>query len=188
MTRTKIVETGWVGARVTSRVDDAGPLCQAGHCTSLGLGVARTGDARERRQVSYCVEDESGERRVRCLQSNDRSSAPKGKLFSNKVGIDTGKTKLQLHRKGGARFPFRIATWNVHTFNVADQVESVSREASRLRLNCLGVSETHWTGSGKVVLDDGKCILYSGKPEGGKMLSGVGMWLDSKSSKSLLGF
>ena len=49
-------------------------------------------------------------------------------------------------------------------------------------------SESHWTGSGKVLLEDDKCILYSGKPEGEKKLAGVGMWLDSKSSKSLLGF
>ena len=117
-----------------------GPRCRVGDTGPAvsGLGVARTGSARKRRQVSYCVED-FGERRVRCLHSKERTSAPTGKLSSNKVGIDdAGKTKLELHRKGGARFRLRIATWNVHTSNVAGQVESVSREADRLRLNCLG--------------------------------------------------
>ena len=118
-----------------------GRLCQAGHGTSSGLGIAAE-NARQRCQVNYCVEEKESGDQVRRLQSNVRTSAPKCKLSSSEVSVDACKTKLQLHRKSGARFPLRITTWNVHTFNVAGQVESVSREADRLRLNCLGVSET----------------------------------------------
>ena len=177
MAHRKIMDTCRDVARVTK--DPAvvpvtqGRQCQTTHGTSPSLGIAAE-NARQRCQVSFCVENKELEDQVRHLQSNVRTSTTKGKSSSNEVSIDADKTKRSCSYTERVVLVFRSA---------AGQVESVSREADRLRLNCLGVSETHRTGSGKVILGDGNCILYSGKPEGEKKMAGVGAWLDSKSSK-----
>ena len=112
-TQRKICETGWDGARVTKApaiVSVAqGRRCQAGHCTSSSLGCIAGTKGRVRSQVDYCAEV------IDIEVSKDQqlpvcSAKSPGKFSSVKVSIDADKTKLQLHRKGGARFPLRIAT------------------------------------------------------------------------------
>ena len=38
-----------------------------------------------------------------------------------------------------------IGTWNVRTLNQDGKLENLLSEMSRLRVDILGVSETHWT-------------------------------------------
>ena len=47
----------------------------------------------------------------------------------------------------------------------AGKVNQVAKEMKRSRLTILGVSETRWTGAGKVHLTTGEMVLYSGLPD-----------------------
>ena len=60
------------------------------------------------------------------------------------------------------RYRTRIGTCNVRTMYQAGKVNQVAKEMKKLRLAILGVSETRWTGSGKVHLTTGETVLYSG--------------------------
>ena len=65
----------------------------------------------------------------------------------------------------------RIATWNVNTLYQIGKLENLKKEAERLKLDIVGVSEARWTGSGKEVTADW-IFYYSG---GEKHESGVGV-------------
>ena len=50
----------------------------------------------------------------------------------------------------------------MRTMYQAGKVHQVAKEMKRLRLAILGVSETRWTGAGKVHLTTAETVLYSG--------------------------
>ena len=78
-----------------------------------------------------------------------------------------------------------IGTWNVRTLYQAGKIQNVIQEMDRIRVNIiLGVCETRWDTSG-TFLHDGHTVIYSG---GDKNVRGVGMILDQKASRSLLGY
>ena len=56
----------------------------------------------------------------------------------------------------------RIGTWKVRTMFQTCKVHQVAREMKRLGFAFLGVSETRWTGTGKVQLACGEAVLYPG--------------------------
>ena len=78
----------------------------------------------------------------------------------------------------------RIGTWNVRTLFQAGKLANVKQEMDRLKINMLGLSETRWPGSGCLDLNGSK-FVYSG---GGKHERGVGVIIDQKISKRLLGY
>ena len=43
---------------------------------------------------------------------------------------------------------FRVATWNVNTLGQAGKFENLKKEATRMKLDIVGVSEVRWTGGG----------------------------------------
>jgi len=60
------------------------------------------------------------------------------------------------------RKPLRITTWNVRTIRAIGKVQVVEKEMQRLKVGCLGLSETRWTGRGQFVTDSGSTVVYSG--------------------------
>ena len=52
----------------------------------------------------------------------------------------------------------RIATWNVNTLYQAEKFDNLKREAERMKLDVVGVSEVRWTGSGHVTRRAGHFI------------------------------
>jgi flagellum-specific peptidoglycan hydrolase FlgJ len=63
----------------------------------------------------------------------------------------------------------------------------IAREMKRYRINILGLSETHWTGSGQLRLATGDIILFSGHTEVDAVHSqGVAIMLPKKSQKALV--
>ena len=44
----------------------------------------------------------------------------------------------------------KVATWNVNTLYQAGKVENIKKEARRLKLGSLGLSEARWTGCGNI--------------------------------------
>ena len=70
----------------------------------------------------------------------------------------------------------RIATWNVNTLYQAVKLDILRREAERIRLDVVGVSEVRWTGSGKIA-SGGRTLYYSG---GERYEAGVGVMMRSE--------
>ena len=54
-----------------------------------------------------------------------------------------------------------IGNWNVRTFYQASNLAQAAKETERLKIDILGISETHWTGQGRIQIQN-KTIIYSG--------------------------
>ena len=78
-----------------------------------------------------------------------------------------------------------IGNWNVRTLYQASNASQVSAIMDKLKIDVLGISETHWTGSGKMIIDQNKTILYSGR-EDDIHREGVGIMISKKAEKALM--
>ncbi len=77
----------------------------------------------------------------------------------------------------------RIGQWNVRTMFQLTKTEQICKEMEKYKTNILGVSECRWTGQGKVKLDTGETVLYSG---GENHQHGVAIILNKISEKALI--
>ena len=68
-----------------------------------------------------------------------------------KEDLNTTKTKI------------RLGHWNVRTMYETGKLAQVTSEMRRFNLYVLGVSESRWTGSGKLRTTTGETVLYSGR-------------------------
>ena len=59
----------------------------------------------------------------------------------------------------------RIGNWNVKTLLLAGNAAQVATEMEKQRIELMGISETHRTGRGKIQIDDGMSIIYSGRDD-----------------------
>ncbi|KAK1804513.1 hypothetical protein P4O66_020515, partial [Electrophorus voltai] len=84
-----------------------------------------------------------------------------------------------------AKMISKLGTWNVRTLCEGGKFAQLLYEFDNYNLDILGVSEMHWTGSGKIV-SDGKSVLYSGHEE--HHIHGVRLVLSKKASCALLGW
>lgn len=78
----------------------------------------------------------------------------------------------------------RIGTWNVRTLYEAGKLDNLMVEFEELKLDILGIAETHWKGSG-LIKRDNHTIIYSG---GEQNRRGVGFLFNSKIAKCLAGY
>ena len=67
--------------------------------------------------------------------------------------LNTTKTKI------------RVGHWNVRTMYETGKLAQVTSEMRRFKLHVLGVSESRWTGSGKLKTTSGETVLYSGRED-----------------------
>ena len=79
----------------------------------------------------------------------------------------------------------RIAAWSVRTMNQPGKLECITREASRLKLDVLGLSEVRWKNSGKCTTNEHVMIYFGHKTE---HKHGVGDLLSKQVAKSMMGF
>ena len=107
------------------------------------------------------------------------------------MGIDEAKN---LKPKGGfsadtpmlkTRNEFlKIGTWNVRTLFQAGKLDNLVQEFDSLKLDILGIAETHWTESG-IIQKEEHTIIYSGGEEHRR---GVGIMLNRKTANCLMGY
>ena len=55
-----------------------------------------------------------------------------------------------------------VGAWNVRTMHETSKTAQVTNEMQNYNLYILGISECRWLGSGKVIINSGQTILYSG--------------------------
>ncbi|XP_062609155.1 craniofacial development protein 2-like [Saccostrea cucullata] len=67
--------------------------------------------------------------------------------------LNTTKTKL------------RLGHWNVRTMYETGKLAQITSEMRQFNLHVLGVSESRWTGSGKMRTTTGETVLYSGRDD-----------------------
>ena len=77
----------------------------------------------------------------------------------------------------------RIANWNVNTLFQVGKFENLKKEARRMNLDVVGVSEVRWTGVGQVS-SDGWTFYYSG---GDRHEAGVGVLLTKEMADAVVG-
>ena len=63
----------------------------------------------------------------------------------------------------------------------------IAKEMNRYKLHILGISETHWTQSGRKYLQSGELLLFSGRKDS-KHSEGVGLMISKQVQKALRGW
>ena len=79
----------------------------------------------------------------------------------------------------------KIGNWNVRTLYQSGNIAQASREMKKRGIDIMGISETHWTGQGKVVLQRGDTIIHSGR-EDDNHRGGVGILMTRFAARSLM--
>lgn len=85
------------------------------------------------------------------------------------------------------KFRTRIGTWNVRTLHQPGRTEQLSKEALRLNIPILGLSEVRWTEFGEETLNNEHTLLYSGlQGDNAPHEKGVGFLLNRHAYSSLM--
>ena len=122
------------------------------------------------------------------ITPNDVNGAPESHFETCMTGSSesrqeaTGMTKDALNT---AKTRMKIGFWNVRTMYDTGKLAQVTTEMQRYDLHILGVSESRWTGSGKITTATGETVLYSGR-EDGLHYDGVAIILKKGVDKCLL--
>lgn len=113
------------------------------------------------------------------MERNDQETAPSpGRSFDG-AGV-LRITQLEMTKI------LKIGTWNVRTLYEAGKTHNLIREMKRLDIQILGVSETHWLGSGCFEIED-HTIYFSGA-EDGPHQKGVAIICDKSTTKAVKAF
>ena len=75
-----------------------------------------------------------------------------------------------------------IGTWNVRTLYQPGKLDNLIQELNHMKIDIVGISETRWTDTGKIVKDD-YTMIYSG---GEDQKNGVGIILRNEVAKSMI--
>ena len=78
-----------------------------------------------------------------------------------------------------------IGNWNVRTLYQSGNIAQAAREMVKRDIDIMGISETHWTGQGKLQLPRGETIIYSGR-EDDIHREGVGILMSKSAAKALM--
>ena len=79
----------------------------------------------------------------------------------------------------------KLGFWNVRTMYETGKLAQVTAEMQRYNLHILGVSESRWTGSGRMKTSTGETVLYSGR-EDDQHHEGVAIILKKGTERSLV--
>ena len=116
---------------------------------------------------------EEDQNRVRDMGTDDAAnSKPNGRFLADTPTLKTQNEFL------------RVGTWNVRTLYQAGKLDNLRQEFAKLKLNILGITETHWTESG-IIQGEESVFIHSGGEEHRR---GVGIMLNKKTAKCLLGY
>ena len=79
----------------------------------------------------------------------------------------------------------KIGNWNVRTLYQSGNIAQVAREMAKKRIDIMGLSETHWTGQGKMKLQSGETIIYAGRDDDTHR-RGVGILMSETATRALM--
>ena len=117
---------------------------------------------------TFREEDQS---KARNVGLNDAaSSKPPGKLAADTPPLKTRNA------------PMILGTWNVRTLLQAGKLDNLIQEIEEIGMDIIGIAETRWTGSDKIVKDNHTFIYYS---RGEKHEYGVDILMKNRIAKAL---
>ena len=114
---------------------------------------------------------------------------PGGAEIANQGSMTTmGESQREAHRPTktlvNPKTTFIIGHWNVRTMYRSGAAAEIAREMENYGIDILGISESRWTGAGRMKMSSGQTVIYSGDEslhEGG-----VAMMISQQAAKSLL--
>ena len=92
-----------------------------------------------------------------------------------------GPNKPLLH----PRNTMKIGNWNVRTLYTSGNLTLAAREMTTRGIDIMGISETHWTGQGRIELAEGETIIYSGRDDDNHR-QGVGILMSKTAARALI--
>ena len=147
---------------------------QAADQCSSPLGVLV--EERDREGVSRSVS--------RHLSDDGGSPNPQGRLSLDVAVAKSGPANSGIqHRLLSPKANISIGTWNVRTLHQEGRTELFIREIQRYKWDIIGLSETHWTGSGTKTVE-GYNIIFSGHQD--KHISGVALLLSKNARQAMI--
>ncbi|XP_005112107.1 craniofacial development protein 2-like [Aplysia californica] len=121
----------------------------SGLATQTGKKAYVTETATKRNHISVC--DGPSESLVTRMNAGNESRQEA--VCRKMEDLNTAKTKVI------------IGQWNVRTMYEAGKLAQVTAEMRRYGLHVLGISESQWTGSGRLRTATGETLIYSGRED-----------------------
>ena len=81
------------------------------------------------------------------------------------AGSESRKEANSMNEVLSAKCKTRIGFWNVRTMYEIGKLAQITSEMKRYNLHILGISESRWTGSGRLTTGDKHTVLYSGRED-----------------------
>ena len=78
-----------------------------------------------------------------------------------------------------------IGTWNVNGLNQECKLDMLLKEISRLKVDILGVAETHWTDEIPDAFEQGEYVIIHARNERNIRRRGVGIFINKEVAKSM---
>ncbi|XP_005091913.1 craniofacial development protein 2-like [Aplysia californica] len=128
-----------------------------------------TETATKRHHISVC----DGPSESLGTRMNAGSESRKEAVCRKMEDLNTAKTKVI------------IGLWNVRTMYETGELAQVTTEMRRYGLHILGISESHWTGSGRLRTATGETLIYFGREDSQKR-EGVAIILKKGLEKCLM--
>ena len=116
-------------------------------------------------------------RQVTHVRYQDTVCDSRGRQAAGTGNITAKRKKKQRNKE------LKIGTWNVNTLNQSGKMDNLRKEANRIGVDIMGVSEVRWTGVGKTE-DKEWTFYYSGRDT---HESGVGILVRKEMSDSITG-
>lgn len=92
-----------------------------------------------------------------------------------------GLNRPPLHPKS----TMKIGNWNVRTLYTSGNIILAAREMTNRKIDIMGISDTHWTGQGKVEFAGGETIIYSGRDDDHHR-EGMGILMSKTAARALI--
>ena len=83
------------------------------------------------------------------------------------------------------RTKFYIGNWNVRTMFASGKAAQIAREMRLADIEILGISESRWSGSGRMRLSTGETVIYSGRDDDIHQ-QGVAIMMSKSAAASLI--
>ena len=133
-------------------------------------------------------------------RNGDAGTPCKGTRYKNREEKTDPVASNAMNEKGGSN-PFgwslleaivmktwgkllNIGTWNVITLYKPGKLDKLIQELNLMKIDIMGIAQTRWTDTGKIVKDDYTMIYFGGEDH----KNGVGINLRNEVAKSLTGY
>ena len=107
-----------------------------------------------------------------CLTPNDNFI-----MFEDGLLTGTGVSRKEVYSPielfASPKSVLKIGTWNARTMHRIGKTAVVAREMRKYDIDVLGISECRWAGFGRMRVQTGETLLYSGRGDDAHLSDGA---------------